>query len=98
VEAAGGTFLSLLRRIERCVDAGRWQVDDVFTAGEVVWAASHGLAMIELAGYFDGVARDPVRTVDENLRRLALGFGDRPELVQASLGKARRRARRVDAA
>lgn len=91
VEAASGTFLSLLTRIERCVDAGRWQVDDLYTAGEVVWSTVHGHCTIELTGYFDHLGRDPVRTYEAGLRHTALGFGDAPELVAASVRKARRR-------
>lgn len=94
MEAAGGTFQSLLGRIEACAAAGRWVVGDLFTAGEVVWGASHGQAAIELAGYFDGVGRDADATFSQVLRRLSLGFGDADEATQTSLRAARRRARR----
>jgi AcrR family transcriptional regulator len=96
-DAASGTFLSLLTRIERCADASRWVVDDVYTAGEVVWMAVHGHCTIELTGYFDHLDRDPVRTYEEVLRRTALGFGDGPDLTESSLRRARRRAVRADA-
>jgi len=96
IEVASGTFLSLLTRIERCRDAGRWVLDDLFTAGEVVWAASHGHASIELSGYFGAVRRDPAAAFDECLLRLALGFGDGPEPARRSLATARRRARHAD--
>src|SRR5271169_6771489 len=33
LDAARATFVSLLRRIHACVNAGRWEVDDVTTAG-----------------------------------------------------------------
>lgn len=93
VGSAAGTFVALLTRIERCRDGGRWEVSDVFTAGEVVWAASHGHVLIELSGYFEGVQRDPVPTFEDHLRRCSLGFGDDAELVERSLKAARRRAR-----
>ena len=98
LDAASGTFVSLLVRLERCAAADRWEVDDVFTAGEVVWAMSHGHLTIELLGYFAGVERDPTVTFTDALRRIALGFGDDAELVERSLKAARRRARRADAA
>jgi AcrR family transcriptional regulator len=98
LEAASGTFLSLLTRIERCVDAGRWRVDDLYTAGELVWSGVHGLCAIELTGYFDHLDRDPVRTYEAALRHTALGFGDDPARVDASQRRARRRATRADAA
>lgn len=93
IESAAGTFLALLTRIERCRDGGRWEVGDVVTAGEVVWAASHGHVLIELSGYFEGVQRDPVPTFEDHLRRCALGFGDAADLVETSLRAARRRAK-----
>jgi len=96
VDSAVGTFLALLTRIERCRDGDRWEVPDVVTAGEVVWAASHGHVLIELSGYFDGVQRDPVATFEQHLRHCALGFGDDVELVERSLTVARRRARAAD--
>lgn len=96
--AASSTFLSLLARIEACRDAGRWAVDDVFTAGEVVWATVHGHVSIELAGYFGGLQRDPEATYEECLRRLSRAFGDDPALVERSLRTGRRRARRAEAA
>ena len=94
--AASGTFVSLLSRIERCVQAGRWQIDDQYTAGEVLWITVHGHCSVELTGYFEHVQRDPVRTYEECLRYSALGFADDPALVEASLRKARRRARTAD--
>jgi AcrR family transcriptional regulator len=96
--AAGSTFLSLLTRVERCRDAGRWLVDDLWTAGEVIWSLSHGYASIELQGYFRGTGRDATLTFADCLRRTALGFQDDPERVERSLSAARRRARRADAA
>jgi AcrR family transcriptional regulator len=93
--AASGTFLSLLTRIERCVEAGRWRVDDQYTAGEVAWIAVHGHCSIELTGYFEHLDRDPVRTFAAGLRRLSLGFGDDDRLFAQSARRARRRAARV---
>lgn len=98
LDAGSATFLSLLTRIERCRDAGRWAVDDLFTAGEVVWAMTHGHMSIELTGYFEALGRDPARTYEECLRRIGLAFGDDAALVEASLRKARRRARLADGA
>jgi len=95
IEAASGTFGQLLLRIERCVAAGRWQVDDVFTAGEVIWGVVHGLALIELTGYYAWTERSPTVTYEEALRRVSLGFRDRPEDVEASLKAGWRRAKRA---
>lgn len=96
LDAAGATFSSLLVRLERNQRAQRWAIPDLVTAGEVVWEAVHGHALVELSGYYASLGRDPEVTYTEVLRRLALGFGDEPALVEASLGKARRRARTAD--
>lgn len=95
-EAAMATFLALLERIQACVDAGRWTVDDLPSAGEVVWAASHGLVSIEVTGYFEAVGRDAEAAWGEVMTRLAVGFGDDPAAAAASLRVATRRARTVD--
>jgi AcrR family transcriptional regulator len=94
-EAAQATFVSLLRRIERCVEAGRWTVGDVFTAGEVVWASVHGHCTIELTGYFGAMARDPAKTYETGLLQLSVGFHDDEGEARASLASAKRRRRRT---
>jgi AcrR family transcriptional regulator len=91
-EAASGTFLSLLTRIERCVEAGRWHVDDLYTAGEVVWMTVHGHCAIELTGYFEHLEREPTRTYEQALAHASLGFGDDPARTTASLATARQRS------
>lgn len=86
-----GTFLSLLGRIEACVAAGRWVLDDVPLAGEVVWAAVHGLTVLELSGYHGPAGRDPSAAYAESMLRLSIGFGDHPDAARRSLRRARRR-------
>jgi AcrR family transcriptional regulator len=92
---AAATFQSLLRRLERCVAAGRFAIDDEFVAGEAVWAAVHGHTMIELSGYHAALDRDPVTSYGECLLRLGIGFGDDPVDARASLKRSRARARRA---
>ncbi|MET0461447.1 MAG: TetR/AcrR family transcriptional regulator [Ilumatobacteraceae bacterium] len=94
-EAAMATFVSLLTRLQRCADAGRWVIDDVQLAGEAVWAGVHGAVSIEFTGYFRDVGRDAEAAYAETMRRLALGFGDDAQAVAHSLAVAQRRARRV---
>jgi AcrR family transcriptional regulator len=92
------TFTSLLGRIERCVAARRWQLDDVALAGEVVWAAVHGLCLLELSGYHGPAGRDPSAAYAETMLRLSIGFGDTAPAADASVARARDRARRARAA
>jgi AcrR family transcriptional regulator len=94
-EAASATFMQLLTRIERCVAAGRWTVDDVWTAGDVIWAMVHGRALIELSGYHEELARPAVPIYEQSLRVLGVGMGDRPAELEASLLAARKRAKRA---
>lgn len=95
VAAALATFAALELRVARCAESGRWVLDDTTTAAEVCWSHMHGLAMIELSGYYAGVGRDPLRVVETSMRRTSLGFGDTPEAVERSIDAARRRARRA---
>ena len=54
--------------------------------------------MIELTGYFESVGRDPQRAYAEAMRVLTLGYGDRPDALDASMRAAWRRSRRLRAA
>jgi len=98
LDAARSTFVSLLRRIHACVNAGRWEVDDVTTAGEAVWSGVHGHTMLELTGFFSATGRDPVRSYSEILTRMSIGLGDDTLATAHSLSTARRRAVRTDRA
>jgi hypothetical protein len=62
LEAAMCTFVSLLRCIHACVNAGRWEVDGVTTAGEAIWCGGHGHTALELTGFFSAVGRESVRS------------------------------------
>ena len=85
--------MQLLVRIERCVAAGRWVVDDVWTAGDVIWAMVHGLVLIELPGYYEFLGRSPLATYEEALRVLAGGHGATTRRgSEASLAAGRKRA------
>jgi AcrR family transcriptional regulator len=96
--AARSTFVSLLRRIHACVNAGRWQVDDVTTAGEAAWSGVHGHTTLEQTGFFGAVGRDPLRSYGEILTRMSIGLGDDARATARSLSTARRRAVRADRA
>jgi AcrR family transcriptional regulator len=95
VDAGVGTFLTMLDRIQRCADGGRWTVPEVHMAGEVVWSVVHGHSMIELSGYHRNLVRDPVASYADCLLRVGLAYGDSPEAAAASAVTARRRAKRA---
>ena len=98
LEAARSTFVSLLRRIHGCVDAGRWDVDDVTAAGDAIWSSVHGHTTLELTGFFESVGRNAVRSYGEILTRMSIGYGDNALATARSLTTARRRATRIDRA
>ncbi len=98
LDAARSTFVSLLRRIHACVNAGRWEVDDATTAGEAVWSGVHGHTALELTGFFNAIGRNPVRSYSEILTRMSIGLGDHTQATARSLSTARRRANRADRA
>jgi AcrR family transcriptional regulator len=93
-ESSMATFLSLVRRIERCGEVGPWLVADAVSAAEVVWSAAHGHCTIELSGYHAGVGRDPVASYGRCLLHLAIGFGQDPAAAAKALTRSRTRARR----
>jgi AcrR family transcriptional regulator len=97
-DAARSTYVSLLRHIHLCVNASRWHVDDVTTAGDAVWSGVHGHTTLELTGFFAAVGRDPVRSYSEILTRMSIGFGDDAGATKRSLSTSRRRAVRTDRA
>ncbi len=98
LEAARSTFVSLLRRIHACINAGRWEVGDVTTAGEAIRSGVHGHSTLELTGFFGAVGRDPVRSYGEILTRMSIGLGNGAPATARSLSTARRRAVRADRA
>lgn len=89
------TFLSLLTRLERCMAADRFALDDVFLTGHAVWSTVHGHSMIELSGYHQRMGLDPAASYAECLLRLAIGCGDDPAAARSSLRRSRTRARRA---
>jgi AcrR family transcriptional regulator len=94
-EAASATFVQLLVRIERCMAAERWVVEDVWTAGDVIWAMVHGLVLIEMPGYHELSGRSPLTSYEQALRVLGRGMGDDRSLVERSIASGRRRARKA---
>ncbi len=54
IRHARATFDSLVRAVERCCAAGLMPYADTpESAAEKLWAAAHGVVMLELAGFFD---------------------------------------------
>jgi hypothetical protein len=97
VEAADSTTAAEADDLIKCW-GGRWEVDDVTTAGEAVFSGVHGHTTLDLTGFFDAVGRDSVRSYSEILITMSIGLGDASLATARSPSTARRRAVRADRA
>ena len=73
---AQGAYDPLHRGIQACVDAGQLAVPSAAVLARYLWALSHGLVSLELAGFLDG----PVR-VRQAAYREAMTMSTLPYLV-----------------
>ncbi|MDQ6696133.1 MAG: TetR/AcrR family transcriptional regulator [Actinomycetota bacterium] len=82
------TFLMLVDAMQRSIDAKRLVSDDAWAVAAQVWAALHGIVMLELSGFLSHA--DAVRTSDEMMFNLAVGLGDDPALARSSIFRTQR--------
>jgi AcrR family transcriptional regulator len=87
-----GTFETLVHGTERCIAADRFDAGDPWMMAAQLWSASHGLVMLELAGFFPqkGAA---MTCFTDMTTALIIGFGDAGDRARASVraGSGRRR-------
>jgi AcrR family transcriptional regulator len=83
------TFRMLLDAVVRCLEAGRVRPADPLALANQLWAASHGVAALQLAGIL--APGDALDTLDALCRNLVVGFGDDIGRLDASLERARAR-------
>ena len=83
------TFQLLVDGVARCLAAGRFRAAGPLALAHQLWAASHGVAALELAGILG--ADEAVATLEALGANLMAGFGDRPERISASVRRARSR-------
>ena len=55
-KVADATFRPLVQGVQRCLDAGAFIGDDAERIGFHLWAVSHGMVSLELAGHLPGDA------------------------------------------
>ncbi len=77
------TFLTLVDAMQRSIDAERFNPGDPWAIANQLWAALHGVVMLELSGFL-GPA-DSVRTSQQMMFNLAIGLGDDPALAHRSV-------------
>jgi AcrR family transcriptional regulator len=92
-DAAAGTeaFASLVRTVERCIAAGRFDETDPRMLATEFWALGHGIIALQLAQLVP--VEDAVRALKDAVFRLFRGFGDDPEAAARSMERARNDAR-----
>lgn len=79
------TFQILVDEVRRCVDAKRFRGDPENMASQL-WAGTHGVVALHLAGMFDEDQANHLTAV--MARALCISFGDRPDDTDESFGRA----------
>ena len=83
------TFETLIRGVQRCIDAGRFEIDDATEAATQMWIMVHGTVALYLAGMLD--AEQAMRLPVAMGRAMFIAFGDDTEATDRSLGETARR-------
>jgi AcrR family transcriptional regulator len=92
--AVGGeAFEALVRGVERCAEAGRFDRADPDELATEFWALGHGVIALRLAGLLE--PERAVGALEGALLKLYRAYGDEPAAAADSLRRARRRAGRL---
>lgn len=84
------TFEVLLRAVDRCIGAGRFDAADPLAVAVQLWGVTHGLVSLALAGMLR--QDDAVAALAATSRSLFRGFGDDPRATGRSIARAAERA------
>lgn len=85
-DTATGLFQRLVDAVRRCIDAGRFHQADPWEAAVQLWAASHGMVSLTLAGLLP--AEEMTLHTADMAMRLFVGYGDDPAAAQCSIDQA----------
>ena len=80
------TFLPTVSAVERCTVAGRLSVPTPWDAAVQLWAFTHGLVALTLAGML--AVPELLRHLRGGLRASLIGYGDEPAAADRSLQRA----------
>jgi AcrR family transcriptional regulator len=83
------TFQMLIGGVQRCLDAGRFRPAPALALANQLWATSHGVAALSIAGVLG--ADEAIDTLEALGANLLAGFGDEPERLLASFEQAQGR-------
>ena len=88
-EVGEGTFESLVAGVERAVQQGRFDKADPYALATQLWAASHGIVTLHLAGLM--TLAEAFECVSDMGRNLFVAFGDDRSAAEQSIEAARER-------
>jgi len=80
------TFERLVDGVRRCLDAGRFSSGDAVDLATQLWAVSHGVVALELAGLLD--SERALTTFSNCSRALFRAYGDDPRALGRSFTRA----------
>jgi AcrR family transcriptional regulator len=83
------TFDRLVRGVERCIEAGRFDPADLVDLATQLWVTVHGVVTLELAGLLE--SDRALGCMGDMGRNLCIGFGDSPSAFARSLRRAQSR-------
>ncbi|HEX2317082.1 MAG TPA: TetR/AcrR family transcriptional regulator [Thermomonospora sp.] len=83
------TLAPVVECAARCIAAGRFQVADAELVAHQMWAATHGVVILELGGYLIA-PYDAERCFEAQLVALMVGAGDTPEAAARSVAFSRK--------
>jgi AcrR family transcriptional regulator len=83
------TFERLVAGVERAIQSERWHKADPYAVATQLWALTHGIVTLHLAGLM--TLPEAIDCVTDGGRNLFIGFGDEPAAADRSIQAARER-------
>jgi len=84
------TFFVLVDGVQRCIDAGRIADHDAVALANHLWALTHGIVTLHLAGFL--TLEDAGAALTDAAANLLIGYGDDRKRAYRSIGRAAERA------
>jgi hypothetical protein len=85
-EIGADTRDTLTRAMERCIEAGRFDLVDAGLLAREYWAFGHGIMALLSVGLL--IPQEAFRCTVDGGVRLFIGWGDDPDAARASLARA----------
>ncbi|MBN9634767.1 MAG: WHG domain-containing protein, partial [Actinobacteria bacterium] len=89
LDAGWGSSFDVLRgAVRRMMEAGRIRADDEAAVGGRLWSISHGVVMLDMAGFFGHEGHGLVNVLGPLVVDTLVGMGDDRERVNQSFAAA----------